>query len=204
MKDKSGIVADSSAPTGDQLELGVWIGRHQALASIAERCSVADARSLATIREKKLYCSIGLDWHQFCRRHAGIDHKTADGIIAKLEEFGETYFQLSQIVNVPATQYRALLPAIEDNTLEFEGERIPIDRENAPKLIAAVQTLRGARKKSGEEAPQVPESSLEQRLNQWFAELSIAARGSRTPVRLQVANAILDFTRRLQKLHREL
>jgi hypothetical protein len=126
----------------EPFDLGIWIGRHQAFALIANFCSAADAHALLTIREQKLYRSKDLTWDEFCSRYAGISRTTAERIIAHLEEFGDSYFHLTEIVPLPAAEYRALQPAIEDNAIEFEGRRIPIDLRHAEELTEAVRTLR--------------------------------------------------------------
>ena len=168
-------VEAAAATPSAAVELGIWIGRHQAWALVASRCSAADAYSLRVIREQKLYREMGLTWQEFCKQHAGCSSRTADRVISKLEEFGESYFHLSQIVNVPAAEYRALQPAIEDNALEFDGRRIEINRENTEQLIEAVRTLRGRLEKP---APQPSDAFtlLQNHLDRAVGELSGAAR----------------------------
>jgi len=144
--------AEPSAPEAQQFDLGQWLGRHQAMAVIASYSSAADAHALRTIRDQKLYRSLGLTWEEFCPRHAGMGKRTADRIIENLQEFGDSYFNLRDILKIPAEEYRSLQPAIEDNTLEFEGRRLPINHENTQKLIEAVQTLRGRLEKAQEKA----------------------------------------------------
>ena len=129
-------------------ELGTLLGRHQAFACIASKCSAADAHSLQEIRNRKLYRAVGLNWEDFCARHAGICSKTADKIIDRLVEFGESYFNLTQILHITVPEYRAIEPAIADNAIDFEGERIPITKENAPKVQEAIRALRHQVEKS--------------------------------------------------------
>ncbi len=124
------------------LDLGAWLGRHQAFAMIATKCSAADAECLRQIRSQKLYKRLGLTWKEFCERHAGVDQKTANQIIGRLEEFGESYFRLSAILPLTPTTYRAIAPAVSEGSLEFEGERIPIEPANTERLSAAVRALR--------------------------------------------------------------
>ena len=54
------LPAASSATENLSFELGQWLGRHQALAWVANRCSAADAHALRQIREQKLYRALDL------------------------------------------------------------------------------------------------------------------------------------------------
>ena len=76
------------------LEAGTWIGRHQAFGLMASQYSAVDAECLRQIRDNKYYKVLGLTWEEFCGRHTGVDRKTADRIVERLEEFGEAYFNL--------------------------------------------------------------------------------------------------------------
>jgi len=118
---------------------------------------------------------LGLNWEQFCKQHAGCSYKTADRIIDRFREFGEAYFNLSQIVNIPAAEYRELQPAIEDNTLDFEGRRIAINRENTQQLIEAVRTLRSHLEKSEDKDPY---AGLQAHLDRAIGELAGAVQRS--------------------------
>ena len=66
-------------------------------------------------------------------------------------------------------------PAIEDNTLEFEGRRIPIDRENTRQLVEAVQTLRSRLEKDQDKSPL---ATLENHMDRTVGEISGALRRS--------------------------
>lgn len=184
-----------SASAALPFELGQWVGRHQALAWIASRCSAADAHALREIRESKLYRALDLSWEDFCRLHAGVSYKTADRIIAKLEEFGESYFNLTEILKIPAPEYRALQPAIEDNTLEFDGQRIPITRENTRELVEAVRELRGRLEKEKESDWM---TDLEKRLDRVVGDVAGAVRRSPDgPERELLLIIIEDHARRV-------
>jgi hypothetical protein len=158
--------------TDKLVDLGKWIGRHQALAWVVSHCSAADAHSLLTIRERKLYRALGITWEEFCLQHAGVSARTAERIIASLKEFGDSYFNLTEIVQIPAPAYRAIQPAIEDNTLEFEGQRIPINRENTRQLAQAVQTLRARLEKAEQRPPRSALSDLQTQFDRAIGQLS--------------------------------
>ena len=121
------------------LEVGTWIGRHQAFGLIANKCSAADAACLREVRDKKHYRALGLTWEEFCSRHTGIDRRTADRIVERLEEFGEAYFNLSQLIPIHPPGFRDLASSVSGNTIELDGQKIPITPDHAPQIIEAVR-----------------------------------------------------------------
>src|ERR1700729_2529623 len=125
----------------EQFETGQWLGRRQAFAMIANGCAAAEAQCLKAIKDDAGYKSLGLTWERFCEQHAGMSRATADRIIDRLEEFGEAYFQLSQVMRISPERYRMVVDAVADQTIEFQGEKIPITRENSARIAAAVDAL---------------------------------------------------------------
>jgi DNA-binding transcriptional regulator YhcF (GntR family) len=130
--------------TNDQnpVAVGTWIGREQAFNTMAHHCSAARVACLKQIRDTEAYKHFNLTWEQFCPDQAGLSRKHADRLIAQLAEFGAPYFQLTDIVPVSPAAFRQIEPTIVDGVLEFHGEQIPITRENAVKIKAAVNALR--------------------------------------------------------------
>jgi hypothetical protein len=51
----------------ESFDLGTWLGRKQAFAAVAGRCSAAYAECLRTIRQKKLYRARGVTWRSSVR-----------------------------------------------------------------------------------------------------------------------------------------
>jgi hypothetical protein len=125
-------------------ELGQWMGRKQAFALIAGKTAAADVECLRNIREKKLYSAKGVDWTEFCKQYAGITRAYADRLIRHLEDFGPSYFNLSQIVRISADVYRKISPAVSDEGITLGDEKIAICPENSEKLVEAVNELRAA------------------------------------------------------------
>ena len=123
-------------------QLGAWMGRKQAFASLAGRCSAADAECLRQIRHGKHYRALKLNWEQFCKQEVGVSYITVDKIIRRLEEFGPAYFILTQATGVTENEYRRISSAVHDQKLLHAGEEIAITAENAPKLNAAIEQLR--------------------------------------------------------------
>jgi hypothetical protein len=157
------------------LEVGTWIGRHQAFGLMASQCSAADAECLREIRENKRYRVLGLTWEAFCGRYAGVDRKTADRIVERLEEFGQAYFNLSQIVPIQPSGYRELASNVTGNAIELDGQKIPITPEHAPQIVEAVRELR-SRLDREQSKNQMPFSALAIRLDRCHTELAGAIR----------------------------
>jgi hypothetical protein len=128
--------------TENVFQLGNWLGRKQAFAALAGRCSAADAECLRQVRNGKMYRSLKLSWREFCKQRLGISGSTADLTIQRLEEFGPAYFTLAQATGITPEQYRRIQGSVRGQKLLHAGEEIPIQAENAPRLAAAVEELR--------------------------------------------------------------
>jgi hypothetical protein len=124
------------------LEATALTGRHQAFAMIASHCTYSQAVCLREIHQTRAYEHYGLNWEQFCAQHAGMSRSTAERIIERLDEFGESYFRLSAIARISPEAFREIAARITAETIEFDGEQIPLNRENAQKIRAGVQRLR--------------------------------------------------------------
>ena len=133
----------TDALEGD-LDLGALLGRHEAFGLIAGRCSAAQAMCLREIHETKIYKKRCPDWGQFCRDYLHMARSRVQEIIGLLNEFGPQYFELSQLTRVSAETYRAIRPALQDNTLQVDGESIALIPANAARISAAVAGLRKA------------------------------------------------------------
>jgi hypothetical protein len=124
------------------LDLGKWLGRRQAFSLVAGRCSAADAKCLRELRESKKYKLLGLTWEECCKQLVGICRSVANLIIQNLEEFGPDYFVIAQVTGISADEYRRISGSVSHHALLHAGEEIPIELENAPRLVAAVEDLR--------------------------------------------------------------
>jgi hypothetical protein len=124
--------------------LGNWLGRKQAFAALAGRCSAADAECLRQIHAQRGYRALGVSWTEFCKQRVGISRATADTIIHRLEEFGPQYFIMAQATGIKPEEYRRISGAVRGQALLHAGEEIPINAENAPRLAEAVAELRRA------------------------------------------------------------
>jgi len=128
--------------TENVFQLGNWLGRKQAFAALAGRCSAADAECLRQIHAQRGYRALGLSWTEFCKQRMGISRANADTIIHRLEEFGPAYFILAQATGIKPEEYRRISGAVHGQALLHAGEEIPINADNAPRLNAAIEALR--------------------------------------------------------------
>ncbi len=124
------------------LELGANLGRNQAFAVVAGRCSAAQAESMRRLRDSKAYAKTNLTWRQFCPRYLGMSGSQADRIIQLLEKHGPGYFDLAQLTRISEETYRVLEPSVKDGALYFRGEAIELHTQNTHRLALAVAELR--------------------------------------------------------------
>ncbi|HUI54629.1 MAG TPA: hypothetical protein VLY04_06635 [Bryobacteraceae bacterium] len=128
--------------TQEWFDTGTWVGRQQAFAVIASKCSAAQAVAIKQLRESRAHEKLGLTWDEFCPKHLGIMRECADRYIRQLEEFGASYFNLSQIARISPDSYRQIADKVQADSIEIEGENIPLTLGNAARIRAGVKRLR--------------------------------------------------------------
>jgi hypothetical protein len=137
----------SQAPIDPFLELGRLLGQRRAFGAVGGRCSAAHAQLLRRIRDEDLYLPLAPSWRVFCAEHLTITCRHADRLIALLNRFGPTYFEVSQLVGISPRQYLAIEPVLREHSILVNGEVVSLIPENAPKVLDAVgQLLREARR----------------------------------------------------------
>lgn len=142
-----------TAPTG-ALDLGRLLGQRRAFSAVAGRCSAAHAQVLRRIHDEKLYRSLAPSWEVFCGSHLAITRRHADRLIALLNRFGPTYFEISQLVGLSPEEYLAIEPVVRENSLLVNGEAISLIPEYSPKLVEAVDhILRHSRRRKRRDLP---------------------------------------------------
>jgi hypothetical protein len=109
---------------------------------IAAKCSAAQALTLKSIKESRVYEALGFTWERYCPEYFGISRVTADRIIRQPEEFGQSYFRLGELARITEPEFRRIASKVTDEAVEFDGESIPLTPENAPRIRQAVQALR--------------------------------------------------------------
>ncbi|MGO9263003.1 MAG: hypothetical protein ACLQU1_43005 [Bryobacteraceae bacterium] len=136
---------ETTQATEDWIDMGAWVGRQQAFALIANKCSAAQALSLKQMKDTGCHDKLGLTWDDFCQRYIGLSRRHADRVISQYEEFGAAYFRLSTLARISAEDYREIAAALEDNCIEIDGEQVPIVPENAARIRAFVRSRRSPR-----------------------------------------------------------
>ena len=130
-------------PTAHELiDAGAWIGRQQAFALIGNKCDAAQAQCLREIRESRAYEKLGVTWDEFCPRYAAISRSKADDLIRRLDEFGEAYFRICEVARISPEAYRQIADRVQGETLELDGEAVPLLPENAPRIRQGIRNLR--------------------------------------------------------------
>lgn len=165
------LLSELAAEDAAMLELGVVLGQNHAFGLIAGRCSAAQAQSLRRLREEKLYKRCCEKWDEFCAKYLKMSRSEADRHIKLLEEFGPTYFELSQLTRISPETYRAIAPAVENGVLHFNGENIPLNAENSRRVAAAVAEMRSAIPKKSPE-----HESLMRQIDQIEEEIDLGNR----------------------------
>ena len=131
----------------DPVDLGRLLGQRRAFGALGGRCSAAHAQLLRRIRDEKLFLPLAPSWRTFCGTHLAITCRHADRLIALLNRFGPTYFEVSQLIGISPRQYLAIEPVLREHSVLVNGEVISVLPENAPKVLEAVgQLLREARR----------------------------------------------------------
>ena len=131
--------------TKNYIESGAWIGRQQAFAVIASKCSAAQALALKEMKASGAYQQLGLTWQDFCLQYVGVSRERTDALIRQYDEFGEAYFRLSQIAQISPETYRDIAPKVEGGAVEIDGQRIELTLPNANRIRAAIKKMRDER-----------------------------------------------------------
>ena len=123
------------------LDLGRWLGRREAFALIAGRCSAAEAESLRRLRDGKQYKEVSRSWEEFCGQHLGVSRRQVDRILRVLDEYGPSYFTVAQMAHVTPEEYRAIAPHVSGDGLNVNGAAIALIPENSSQVAAAVAQM---------------------------------------------------------------
>jgi hypothetical protein len=127
--------------TSELVNAGAWLGRQQAFALIGTKCSGAQAQCLREIRESRAYEKLGVTWDEFCPRYAAISRSKADDLIHRLDEFGQDYFRICEVARISPEAYRQIASLVHGETIELEGEAVPLIPENAPRIRLGIRSL---------------------------------------------------------------
>jgi hypothetical protein len=126
----------------ESIDLGTWLGRGQAFGVIANGCTAAQAECLRQISESSSYKQTGLSWDDFCTEYVGLTRPRVDDLIRNLKEFGQAFFDLSNVVRISPQAYRRVASKIKNQSIEIGTELVPIVPENAAKIRRAINQAR--------------------------------------------------------------
>jgi len=124
------------------VEAAARLGREQAFALIANKCTAAQAAAIKELKESRAHEPLGLTWEKFCDEHLGFSRSYADELIRRLDELGENYFRLSQLARISPETYQQISGRVTSDAIELSGEPVPLTPANAPRIRAAIQQLR--------------------------------------------------------------
>jgi hypothetical protein len=133
------VIEQAGEPAG--VDLGRWVGRREAFAAVAGRCSAAEAESLRRIRDEKVYRQFGLTWEAFCVKRLGASRRNIERVLRLLDEFGPAYFHVAQMAHVTVEEYRAIAPHVSAEGVQVDGAVIALLPENSGQVSAAVADL---------------------------------------------------------------
>ena len=134
-------------------ELNRWIGRREAFAITAGRCSAAEAESLKRMRDEKQYRELGMTWEEFCAKKLGVSRRQIDRTLRLLDDFGPEYFHVAQMAHVTPEEYRVIAPHVSGAGVWLGEAPIPLLPENSEQISAAVAELLQREKPVKEKAP---------------------------------------------------
>jgi hypothetical protein len=180
----------------EPVELGAWMGHSQAFGILASQSCAAQAQSLRRIRDASAYKLLHLTWDEFCRDHVGLTRPRVDAMLHRLDEFGETYFRLCEIVRLSPVAYRQIEPNIQGGQLEVNGALIEIAPENAVAIRAAVTRLRLDLKHAKERADRlsIPAiADLHHRLNQCFQQIAVLSESQLSETETSGLRGLVNF-----------
>jgi len=135
------------------MDLMRWLGRREAFAAIAGKCSAAEAESLRRIRDSKMHKQLGMTWDEFCPKRLGASRRNIERLLRPMDEFGPTYYHVAQMTHVTPEEYRAIAEHVSADGVRVDGAVIALLPENSEQVSAAVAKLLEREKPAKEKAP---------------------------------------------------
>jgi len=181
-------------PITEIVELGVSIGREQAFGLIARGCTTVQAEYIRQMKESEAYRKLGLTWDKYCPTYLGISRVTADEIVNRLKTLGEGYFRLREFLRISPGLYRRIQPAVRGESIEIDGQMVPITAENSARIRAAILKMRteitATRELAGFQASEYV-IATQNRMAHFLGNLSaLARRNYATPDEIDMVAAI--------------
>jgi hypothetical protein len=129
-------------PADDHTNHAACIGKIQVLGLIAKGCTAAQAACMKQFRDTDYHKTINLTWAEFCPKYFGISRDTADQQIRCLEQLGAAWFRLNEVVRISPKTFRRIRSAIQGESLEIDGQMVPITPENSVRIRDTVLKMR--------------------------------------------------------------
>ncbi len=123
------------------VNLARWMGRREAFNLVAGACTAADIDILRAIRDDKSYRSLGVNWADFCIHHVRVNRRTVDRSIANLNEFGPSFFLVTQMAYISAADYRRIARHVSSDAISVDGTMVALLPENRDAVSQAVTEL---------------------------------------------------------------
>jgi hypothetical protein len=152
---------ETAAPSSDDLNLGTWLGRHQAFGVMAGKAAAADVDCLRHVRDTRLYKSLVPTWDDFCAQYLGSSRTRVNAMIQQLDKYGPQFFALTQLTRVPPAAFDAIAPHLSEQGLTLDGETFALCAENSTRIAAAVTELRQRAEAQNPAPPNKPFEVLE-------------------------------------------
>jgi len=124
-----------------EADLSRWMGRRETFSLIAGVCTAADVASLRFLRDSKSYRSTGSNWAEFCIEYLRVNRRTADRAIANLNEFGPSFFLVTQMAHINPAEYRRIARHISGDAINLDGTMVALLPENRQAVSDAVREL---------------------------------------------------------------
>jgi hypothetical protein len=138
-------VNDNSVSKVAPLEASLdrWLGRRDAFALIAGRCSAADVECLREIRNNKLYVKPGhRSWDEFCRLQLKTSRRKIDTAIGQLDKYGRPFFHAIQALRLTEAEFCAIQEYVREEGVMLEGQLVPWTPENGARITEGLTKLR--------------------------------------------------------------
>jgi len=175
---------------GPDVNLFRWIGRREAFNLVGGACTGADIEILRRIRDEKSYRRLNCNWAEFCVQYLRVNRRTVDRAIANLNEFGPSFFLVTQMAYISAAEYRRIARHVNDEGINVGGAIVALLPENRQEIANAVGEL--LRRLDAEEPKPVPPvfDSLLKRCHNVAEALSAVETGLDSAQKAALAEAV--------------
>jgi hypothetical protein len=94
------------------------------------------------VYDNKLYLAVEASWEDYCKNRLGISRRTAERLIRNYKQYGPNLARLNCFARIKPGEYRLFAAVLTDDGLLYNGETIPLEPENTPRLAQVVEAIR--------------------------------------------------------------